>query len=76
VGVVLRGHLVALRDLGLLVGVDLGEGEDVRTGQLAGELLVERSDRLARRAPVGVDYFASVPAHPLRPESRARVRGC
>lgn len=42
-------------DFLLLLGVDLGEGDDARLGDLSGELLVERGDGFAWSAPIGID---------------------
>lgn len=49
-----------MRDLLLLVGVDLSEGDDIRARELLGELLVQRRNRLAGTTPVGINYKKSM----------------
>jgi len=49
------GDAVFLGEGGVVVAVDLGEGDDVGARKRLGERLVEGCDLLARSAPVGVD---------------------
>jgi len=49
------GDAVFLGEGGVVVAVDLGEGDDVGARERLGERLVEGCDLLARSAPVGVD---------------------
>lgn len=50
-----RPHAICLRQFFLLVTVDLGECDLVRTRELAGQRVVDRGDGFAWSAPVGVD---------------------
>ena len=50
-----RGNAVFSGEVGLAVAVDLDEGDDVGARKRFSEALVDRSDLLARTAPLGPD---------------------
>jgi len=54
------GNVLGSRNTGLAVDVDFGEGNLLRSRVLFGESFESGRDRLARAAPVGVDYTVLV----------------